>query len=243
MPSTNKATIYYQTDENDTKLNGQISVMFNPNTYSISRNVHYTGNNNNNKANKYSSNSYSEDFELKNYPNLNYAGGSSDTLSLELIFNKYDFKHYSKDIKYNSEDLDITKNVKDLEKLTLAKANLHKPPKCRFEWSSFSFQGYISSFNVTYNMFLEDGTPVRAKVALTIIGAELGNDVKVPYESPDRTKNRLINENQQLWEIAYNEYGDATMWREIAKANNIKNPLYLKSGTRLIVPAITKSID
>lgn len=240
MTSTNKAIIYYQTDANDTKLNGKIPVMFNPKTYSVSRNVRYNNINGNNNKNNNNNNNNSNNFELKNYPELNYAGGNADTLRVELIFNKYNFKQYSNEVKYSSQELDITKDVKDLEKLTLSKPNLHRPPKCRFEWSSFSFQGYVSSFNATYTMFLEDGTPVRAKVSLTIIGAELGNDVKVPYESPDRTKNRLINENQQLWEIADNEYDNPSMWREIAKANNIRNPLYLKSGTRLIIPAIKK---
>lgn len=230
MSNINNAIIYYQTSPSDTKFQGKIPVTFNPATYTVSRTVSYGGNQNDNGT----------QLQQKNYPVLNYTGGNNDTLSLELMFNKYEFQHYSNQVKYTSDDLSIIKEVKEIEALTLLKDSLHRPPLCKFVWSSFSFEGYVTSFSANYTMFLDDGTPVRAKVNLTIQGAESGNDAKIPFQSPDRTKSRTLQEGQQLWEISYEEYENPEMWREIAKANGIRNPLNIKSGMQLVIPALKR---
>lgn len=227
--SVEKAAIYYQKNETDKELSEKIDIMFNPESYKISRRVNYGNEDNMNYGG-----------ELKNYPFVNFTGGDSDKLSLELIINKYTFEHYSNAKPYESRELDITEDVRKIKALTLIKPNLHQPPMCRFSWSSLNFQGYVTSVSADYTMFLDDGTPVRARISLEISGAELGADSKVAYESPDRTKVKILKENQQLWQIAAEEYNDASKWREIAVANNIDNPLYLKSGTKLIVPALKK---
>lgn len=223
-----KAAIYYQENEIDKDFSGKIDIMFNPEKYKIIRNVNYNKDNMNYGGG------------LKDYPFVNFTGGSLDKLNLELIINRYNFVHYSNAIKYKSRDIDITGDVRKIKALTLIKPNLHQPPMCKFSWSSFKFVGYVTSVSVEYTMFLDDGTPVRAKIALEILGFEEGIDSKVPYESPDRTKVKILKENQQLWQIAAEEYNDASKWREIAAANNIDNPLYIKSGTELIVPALKK---
>ena len=230
MSNINNAIIYYQTSPSDTKFQGKIPVTFNPATYTVSRTVSYGGNQNDNGT----------QLQQKNYPVLNYTGVNNDTLSLELMFNKYEFQHYSNHVKYTSDDLSIIKEVKEIEALTLLKDSLHRPPLCKFVWSSFSFEGYVTSFSANYTMFLDDGTPVRAKVNLTIQGAESGNDAKIPFQSPDRTKSRTLQEGQQLWEISYEEYENPEMWREIAKANGIRNPLNIKSGMQLVIPALKR---
>ena len=230
MSNINNAIIYYQTSPSDTKFQGKIPVTFNPATYTVNRTVSYGSNQNDNNT----------QLQQKNYPVLNYTGGNNDTLSLELMFNKYEFQHYSNQVKYTSDDLSIIKEVKEIEALTLLKDSLHRPPLCKFVWSSFSFEGYVTSFSANYTMFLDDGTPVRAKVNLTIQGAESGNDAKIPFQSPDRTKSRTLQEGQQLWEIAYEEYENPEMWREIAKANGIRNPLNIKSGMQLVIPALKR---
>lgn len=232
-----KAVIKYQKNGNK-ELNGTLEVMFNPETYSVSRSVQYGHQSEDNGKNE--KNSQNENKVLKDHEDMPYSGGSKDSLNFEIIINTYEFEHVSKQRAIVPSELDIVPKVKELKNLTLIDSTLHRPPLCQFEWSSFNFMGYVTSMNVNYTMFLDDGTPVRAKINITMQGAEFGTKDTIPFESPDRTKNRMLHENQQLWEIAQEEYDDASKWREIAKANNIKNPLYIKSGTRLIVPAITK---
>jgi nucleoid-associated protein YgaU len=37
--------------------------------------------------------------------------------------------------------------------------------------------------------------------------------------------------------IAYREYGDPEIWRVVAEANDIDDPLRLRAGTTLLLPA------
>jgi nucleoid-associated protein YgaU len=38
--------------------------------------------------------------------------------------------------------------------------------------------------------------------------------------------------------IAYKAYGNANLWREIATANEADDPMRLRPGTRLLIPAL-----
>jgi nucleoid-associated protein YgaU len=38
--------------------------------------------------------------------------------------------------------------------------------------------------------------------------------------------------------MAYTAYGDASLWRVIAEANNIDDPLYIEVGKDLIIPVL-----
>jgi nucleoid-associated protein YgaU len=241
---TEKAKILYQENESP-NLTGEIDIMFNPTTYSVSRSVNYgsSSGSSKGKGKKGAAKGKKENRPLRDYPNFIYNGGSADSLSLEIILNTYEFQHVYDPSKIDSSKLSITEKVIQLKKLTLINPKIHRPPLCKFEWGKFNFTGYVNRLNVTYTMFLDDGTPVRARVSFEMTGVEYKDSnlvENIPLESPDRTKRRLVSENQQLWEFAQDEYGDASKWREIAKANGIKNPLYIKSGTRLTVPALTK---
>ena len=59
-----------------------------------------------------------------------------------------------------------------------------------------------------------------------------------PHESPDRTKYRRINQKEELWMLAAEEYGDPGSWRAIAEENGILNPRKVDYTRRLKVPAL-----
>lgn len=89
-------------------------------------------------------------------------------------------------------------------------------------------------------MFLADGTPVRAHVDITfksLLDADTAKRQE-PFESPDRTKVRIIHEKEQLWNYAWQEYGDVEKWRTIAAANHIMNPLEIEAGMEITLPAL-----
>ncbi len=50
-----------------------------------------------------------------------------------------------------------------------------------------------------------------------------------------------VKNNQGLWGIAEEVYGDGYKWTEIAKANNLKSPYVIKEGQELIMPALSES--
>lgn len=113
------------------------------------------------------------------------------------------------------------------------------PPWVVFHWGGLiGFTGYVSSVQVKYTRFTPSGIPVRgtATVALEEVSGER------PMQNPTSggLAARLVHTvvtGDTLASIAYREYGDPTMWRHIAERNGIDDPMRLRAGTSLLVPA------
>lgn len=129
----------------------------------------------------------------------------------------------------------------ELTKLLFIDGSIHRPPTVKFHWGTLQFKGVVTSVKENYTMFLSDGTPVRAKVDISFKSLTDVSETKrkTPFESPDRTKVRVIHEGEQLWNYAWQEYKDAGRWREIAVANGIRNPLDIAPGMTILLPALT----
>lgn len=119
---------------------------------------------------------------------------------------------------------------------------VHQPPALTFIWGDYlEFKGIMLSCSVQYTMFSRSGIPVRAKMDIVITGedrSKLQKNKQMPFESPDRTKERLLSYGDQLWMLAEEEYGDPAQWKVIAQANGILNPRRLHGAMRLKVPSI-----
>lgn len=178
-------------------------------------------------------------------PIVQYMGGSTSVLNLKLYFDistSYEIKTgmiFAKPKKEKAQDVSVY--TKKLMSLVRIEGKVHRPPLVTFSWGSVRFSGFVESVDVSYTMFKKGGMPVRAEVSLNIISVELQplNAVKLSVkESPDRTKCITMTSGSSIWDIAEKEYGTASCWREIAKANDILNPLEVSAGTQLKVPAL-----
>lgn len=132
---------------------------------------------------------------------------------------------------------DVSEDIKELLGTMKVSGKTHKPPEVEFIWGSISTKGVVTSVNANYTLFEKGGMPVRADVELEILESK-ADEAAEPLESPDRTKSRVLTEDTNIWRIAEAEYDDAGYWREIAKANQIMNPLDIAVGTVLKVPAL-----
>lgn len=134
----------------------------------------------------------------------------------------------------------VTASTEKLAKAMKISGTMHTPPMVAFLWGNLNFAGVITSMTETFTMFSTFGKPIRAKVDLTIKAKVDGKVAKSaePFESPDRTKYRTFMEGMSLWAMAYEEYGDCEMWRVIAKANNLMNPLDILPGQMIKIPPI-----
>ena len=94
----------------------------------------------------------------------------------------------------------------------------------------------------TFTLFLEDGTPVRAKLDLGLKETESAEHqfkrTKRKKGSPLQARRRVTKRGDTLWAIAAAEYADARLWRPIAAANGIRNPRELPAGMLLLIPPI-----
>lgn len=162
-------------------------------------------------------------------PIVQFVSGQAETLSMELLFDTYE------------EGTDVREAyLNRLDDLVRVEGDLHAPPKCRVIWGTFAFTAVLESLNKTFVLFLDDGTPVRARVSLTFkqVYPPAQQVKEESRNSADRTKLRVVTESDTLPLVAAREYGDPTAWRPIAAANGITNPRRLEPGRELIVPVL-----
>lgn len=166
-------------------------------------------------------------------PASQFTHGEPATLNLDLMFDTYEAR------------TDVRVHTNKIYHLTTVEqhGDLHRPPLCRLSWGNFNFNDFqwvLQNLNQRFNLFLDDGTPVRATLSCTFkqwrsdeMEARLLN-----RQSVDVAKKRTVRRGDTLHSIASEEYKNPTLWRPIAEANNIDNPRLLKPGQTLTIPAL-----
>lgn len=203
----------------------EIEVMFNPTEYNLSESANYA----------------ETVLPGVDGPIMQYVAGNLQTLtlSLQLDTNQRRIMTADHDVKVipSKSVAPIVRNITDL---LYIQGKLHRPPEVRFSWGDLNFYGIVTDVSQSYTMFTSEGTPVRAKLDLTLKSVldVAARKRRQPLESPDRTKRRTVTAGMQLWNLALEEYGDQEAWRVIAKANGILNPLDIYPGQVLKIPAL-----
>ncbi|WP_255990894.1 CIS tube protein [Chitinolyticbacter albus] len=90
-----------------------------------------------------------------------YVGTGSTTLTLELVFD-------SADEGDSDNPVPVFERTRKIEYFIKPKEGEELPPRVRFEWAQLQIDGVVESFNLDLDHFAADGTPLRAKVGLTI---------------------------------------------------------------------------
>lgn len=210
-------------DDKAQKIVQEIIVQFNPAEYSLSESVEY-------KPVK---------DRKSDSPVLNFAGGNTSRLKMTLYFNTFYIKPAGIDPLGLFSEEDVSEQVKKITQLSKIEGDAHHPPVVQFVWGSLTFTGFVKSVVSTYTMFANSGKPLRAKVDIEFYNKTSDVETKEnPLQSPDRTKIRILSEDESLWNMAKKEYGDVRMWRNIAEANGIMDPLEIPAGIVLKVPAL-----
>ena len=106
------------------------------------------------------------------------------------------------------------------------------------EWNTEA--AYIEHLEENFTMFASTGTPVRARVKVSLKGCFQEDLQSRALHSPDRTKIRMVQQKDTLWAISAREYGDPAQWRQIALANGIRNPRKLQQVSQLVIPPLPK---
>jgi hypothetical protein len=199
-----------------------IKVLFNPNTYSISKSVSWGA-------------ASGQTQRGHNAPALQFSGGESRTLSLELFF---DTTEEADPVKQDVRNLTnrivkLTRIVRDLDP--------QRPPICVVSWgqvtppgSDFPFTGVITQLTQRFDLFRMDGTPVRA--TLTVAFMEYLDPKRDELQNDPDFTTRVVKRGDSLSSIAGEAYGDPTLWRVIAEANALDDPRRLPPGLRLNIP-------
>jgi hypothetical protein len=175
-----------------------------------------------------------------------YIGSSSTKLSMQLIFD-------TADEGTESKPRSVRELTSGVARFLLPKKEGTKdvPAKVRFQWGTFLFEGIIDSLSEEVDLFAEDGTPLRAKIDVTITeqkasyqfleagpGASKGGQAKRPGEPPgagpgssgsggtDRTGEALGGEAAVDFAARFGL--DPGAWRSFA--DQLDDPLSLSAG-------------
>lgn len=170
----------------------------------------------------------------KNVPVLTFQGGESASLKMELLFDTYELR------------VDVRRLTNQIWKLmeinpkTKDKGHKGSPPLCEFRWGfTWSFKAVVTNISQKFTLFLGDGTPVRSIMNVTF--KQYIEEGKYPAQNPTTMsapgyKTRRVRQGETLDWIAHEEYGDSSMWRFLADANDLMDPLRLSAGQALAIP-------
>lgn len=118
------------------------------------------------------------------------------------------------------------------------------PASAIFSWDKVYFRGFIEKVSATYTLFRETGKPVRATCTVELTETPPAKPRQNP-SSGGRGAQSLVQlvSGDTLAAIAFREYGDATLWRAIAAANSIDDPIRVRPGTQLLIPAALDAVE
>jgi len=192
--------------------NQSFDVLFNPEEYTL------------NKDNNFAAQS----IPGLSGPLLQFVNGNLRTLEMELFFDTTDTR---------ADVRSLTQKVVGLLDID---SNLHAPPVLVVAWSSLQFRCVLARVSQKFIRFIEDGTPVRARLTCTF-NEFLDPDTEakeVNRQTADFTKLYVVKRDDTLSRIATALYDDPTLWRPIAVANNLDDPRAISVGQSLAVPSL-----
>jgi hypothetical protein len=196
--------------------NEEVRCMFNPNEYTLT------------KQNRWQK----KPVKGKNVPLVIFQQGGAQTLKLTLHFDTL------------AEGTDVRDHTDPLWKMMMVdeqsenpRSGKSFPPLVAFRWGKLNFQAVITNLSQKFTLFLDNGTPVRCTVDIT-----LEQLIDVDDYAPQAPDGAVAGAAQQVVTAVAGDRLDAIAaaagqaaesWREIAEANNIDDPLSIRPGQTL----------
>jgi hypothetical protein len=172
--------------------------------------------------------------DKQNVAHLKYSGGSPANLKLQLLFDTYEGHNH------HNPGEDVRTYTQGLWKMMMMTGGNREPPHVRFEWGNlWSFDAVIESIAQKFILFDASGTPLRA--ILDVSFKQLADEGQFPRQNPTSGGNankrvRVVREGEHLLGIAFEEYGNAALWRHLANANPaVADPLRPQAGQTLVI--------
>jgi hypothetical protein len=189
-----------------------ITALFNPDEYNLEKQNNYA----------------SQAIPGLSGPILQFVNGDQRTLGMELFF---DTTADRTDVRA------FTNQVTDLLKID---PELHAPPVLLVTWGSLSLRCVLVRASQKFVQFLEDGRPVRARLTVTFNEfLDPEREAKeVNRQTADFTKVHVTGLGETLEGIASRYYQNPLVWRAIALANDIDDPLDIQTGVELQIPSL-----
>jgi hypothetical protein len=178
---------------------------------------------------------------------VQYVRGKARSLSMDLFFDTYEV---AKDVRAYTGPV-----VRLLDKIPQTGA----PPILVFSMGRFQFQCVLADAGQRYTMFLADGTPVRSILSVRFlefvrVDVEIERGVFFGSPTASAAATTAIEAGRSVFGgsptvhvtvagdtlsgLATAYLGDPALWRDIARANKIDDPLSIAPGAVLVIPTV-----
>lgn len=169
-------------------------------------------------------------------PILQFVRGQTRTLALELFFDT------TRIGASETKVLDVRLLTEPVAQLGRIQPKTHAPPRITFIWGlGLSFRAIVDNVQQKFTLFNPAGIPVRATLSVSFKEYKTLEEQlqELNLQSADHSKVRVVRRRDTLARIAFEEYGDASMWRLIADENRdqLTDLRRLRPGMKLKVPA------
>lgn len=216
--ASNKMTIVaYPNSQYSGKGKAKCTVKINPSTYTHNHQVRY-----NNKT-----------AQGKPGATLDFQGIPPETISFDIYFDATG--------AIENNDVPVKTQLDQFKKVCFTyNGSIHEPNYLIISWGTLVFKCKLTSLDINYTLFMEDGTPLRAKASVKFEEAIDANliDTEANSKSPDLTHLIVVKEGDKLPLLCHDVYGDCGYYLEVARYNGLVNYRNLVPGTKLYLPPI-----
>lgn len=114
----------------------------------------------------------------------------------------------------------------------------HSPNYLKVLWGDFVFACQLTSLAVEYLMFNPAGTPLRARLKLSLRQHQTPEEVtrKAGKKSADLTRTRIVTAATALPLMAFEAYRDVGLTVALARANDLDDLMHLAEGAAIVFP-------
>ncbi|MGV0025322.1 CIS tube protein [Phormidesmis priestleyi] len=177
-----------------------------------------------------------------NAPEIEFSGGGSRTLTLELLFDVTELVEIKGQKTPIPDVRTLTNKIVELTRIQRGQSQEEPPPVCQLAWgnppkgSDFPFKGVITNLTQNFTLFRRNGQPVRATLSVQFREYLIAERDKKEID-PEFTT-RVVVRGDTVSSIAADVYRDPKQWRVIADANRLDDPRRLGPGQRLNIPKL-----
>jgi hypothetical protein len=139
----------------------------------------------------------------------------------------------------------MTKEISALETIIYTyNGKIHRPNFVKIQWGqNITFNGVLNSIDISYTLFKPDGSPLRAKIALSFsqyISPKTVTMIDRP-ESPDLTHIVTVTEGMTLPQLCLQTWDDDSLYIQVAKFNRLNKFRNLDGINKLLFPPLSNT--
>jgi nucleoid-associated protein YgaU len=229
-----KLTIESYTDEKFQDKKGEIEVQYNPANYSINWGM---------GAGVESGKGRQDDGTVQ----LLTGGKKKDVKKTDMGPPSVSFELVFDDSLYtDSKQTTVSDRIQKLKELCVeVDPEVHGINYIVLSWGDFLFKCQLSSLQVKYELFLPDGTPLRAKVSCSFKNFQdaLTDAISTDMKSPDMTRVVTVVEGDTLPLLCFRYYGSSRHYLKVAKVNGLPSASFLRPGQQIVFPPLVDDIQ